>query len=52
MTLMLMEIFLKNELEIDTDEFGTAVMVAFGYRKDAQKEKTRQDIDTVTSWYN
>ena len=47
-----MEIFLKDELKIDTDEFGTAVMVAFGYRKDAQKEKTRQDIDTVTSWYN
>lgn len=48
-----MEAFLKNELSIDTDEFGTAVMVAFGYRKDEPKRaKIRQNLDAITSWYN
>ena len=45
--------FLKNELGIDTDEFGASVMVAFGYRKDAPKrEKVRQELADVTAWYN
>ena len=48
-----MESFLKNELGIDTQEFGTAVMVAFGYRKDEPKRaKIRQNLDAISSWYN
>ena len=45
--------FLKDELGIDTEEFGAAVMVAFGYRKDEPKrEKDRQVLEAVTAWYN
>jgi len=45
--------FLKNELNIDTDEYGISIMVPFGYRKTAPKhEKVRQDMQSVTSWYN
>ncbi len=47
------EEFLKNDLGIDIEEFGASVMVPFGYRKDAPKhEKVRQDIDTVSQWFN
>lgn len=47
------EAFLKDELGIDTEEFGAAVMVGFGYRKDAPKrEKDRQKLEAVTAWYN
>jgi len=47
------EAFLKDELKIDTEEFGAAVMVAFGYRKDEEKrEKSRQELETVTTWYD
>lgn len=48
----LTQAFLKDELNIDTEEFGSAVMVAFGYRKEEPREKTRQDIEAVTAWYN
>ncbi len=48
----LTEAFLRDDLGVDTGEFGAAVMVCFGYRKDAPKhEKVRQDINTVTSWF-
>lgn len=44
--------FLKDELNIDTEEFGASVMVPFGYRKvEPSREKTRQTVSTVTSWY-
>ena len=46
-----MEVFLRDELKIDTEEFGASVMVAFGYRSNPPKEKVRQDLDAVTSWY-
>jgi len=46
------EAFLKNDLGIDTQEFGISVMLPFGYRKEAPKhEKSRQNLSTVTSWY-
>lgn len=49
----LTEEFMQNELNIDTEEFGPAVMVAFGYRKDEPKhEKNRQDMDAIVSWFN
>lgn len=44
--------FLSEELGIDTDEFGVSVMAVFGYRKDEEKrEKTRQELKDVVSWY-
>jgi len=47
------EAFLKDELKIDTEEFGPAVLVAFGYRKeDPKRDKDRQPLEVVTSWYN
>lgn len=48
----LTEAFLRDALGIDTDEFGASVMVAFGYRKNAPREKTRQKLSEVTAWYN
>ncbi|QSZ41087.1 NAD(P)H-dependent oxidoreductase [Sulfurimonas aquatica] len=47
------EDFLRDELKIDTEEFGAAVMLAFGYRKDEpSREKARQEMDSITQWYN
>ncbi len=43
--------FIKNELKIDTQKYGVACMVAFGYRKTEPREKTRQDINAITKWY-
>lgn len=49
----LTEKFLAEELDIDTTEYGPAVMLAFGYRKDAPKhEKVRQKTQAITAWYN
>ncbi|WP_373069422.1 NAD(P)H-dependent oxidoreductase [Sulfurimonas sp.] len=45
------EEFLSSELNIDTNEFGLSVMVAFGYRKNSQNEKTRQSLDEVVVNY-
>jgi len=48
----LTEKFLQEELKIDTEEFGPAVMVAFGYRKNEPKRgKDRQSLDDITVWY-
>lgn len=43
--------FIQQELGIDTDQFAPAVMVAFGYRKEEPRPKSRQALDDVTSWY-
>lgn len=49
----LTEQFLQEDLGIDTEEFGASVMVAFGYRKtQPSREKVRQDVDTISRWYN
>jgi len=45
------EALMAEEFSIDTDEFGVAVMVAFGYRIEEQKLKTRQSIEEITQWY-
>ena len=51
--LKLTEDFLKDKLNIDTEEYGASVMVPFGYRKNnPSREKSRQSIDTVTQWHN
>lgn len=48
----LTEKFLSEELGIDTNEFGASVMVPFGYRVNSPKrEKSRQSIETVSTWY-
>lgn len=44
--------FIKEELNIDTEEFGVSCMVAFGYRKIEPREKTRQEINDLVKWYN
>jgi nitroreductase len=44
--------FLKDELGVDTDEFGISVMVAFGYRKNEQKNKTRQTLEDLVVHYD
>lgn len=46
------EAFLKDELNIDPEEFGASVMVAFGHRKQEPKEKLRQELEAVNAWYN
>ena len=46
------EAFLKDELNIDTDNFGVSVMVAFGYRKNEQKEKSRQSLDDIVDIFD
>lgn len=35
---------------LDTEKFGLAVMVAFGYRINPQPAKTRQSMEEVVSW--
>jgi len=45
--------FIVNELGIDGEEFGVAVMTAFGYRKEnPSREKSRQTLEAVATWYN
>lgn len=46
-----MERVLRADFDVDTTEFGVAVMVSFGYRVDEQREKTRQTLDEITEWY-
>lgn len=44
--------FIKEELDINTDEFGVSVMLALGYRKNQPvREKTRQNLEDITKWY-
>jgi nitroreductase len=42
---------LADEFNIDTSVFQVSYMVAFGYRKDPQRVKTRQPIDDIVTWY-
>ena len=42
---------LKTDFNIDTSLFKVVHMVAFGYRKDPQNEKTRQRLDDISTWY-
>lgn len=46
-----MEILMTDDFGIDCAEFGVACMVAFGYRVDEQKNKTRQDINEIIQWF-
>jgi len=43
---------LEDDFKIDTEEFGISSMIAFGYRKEEpSREKTRQNIDDISTWY-
>ncbi len=42
---------LATDFNIDTSSYQVAYMLAFGYRKDPQNEKTRQKLDDIVSWY-
>jgi len=45
------EAILKEEGVLDTNEFGVAVMVAFGYKKaDLDWPKTRRPLEEVVQW--
>ena len=45
------ETFINEELGIDTNEFGLSVMVAFGYRKQEPRGKSRLPMEAITLWY-
>jgi len=47
-----MEILMTDDFGIDSAEFGVTCMVAFGYRVDEQRNKTRQDINEITQWFS
>jgi hypothetical protein len=42
---------ISSDFGIESEEYGVAVMVAFGYRVNAQPVKTRQTLEDVVSWY-
>jgi len=43
---------LEKDLGIDTQKFGIACMVAFGYRKTEPAAKTRQSLEKIVTWYS
>jgi len=45
------EAVMKNYFGIDPQRFGVSCMVAFGYRKDEPRPKTRQPMDKISEWY-
>ena len=45
------EKLMQDKFDIDSEIFGVSVMVAFGYRKIAQKKKTRQAMKDIVKWY-
>ncbi len=47
-----MEKLMADDFGIDHTEFGVTCMVAFGYRIDKQRNKTRQEINEITRWFN
>lgn len=42
---------LASDFNIDTSLYQVAYMVAFGYRKNPQNEKTRQALKDISTWY-
>ena len=47
-----LEKIISGSLNINMEQFGVSCMVAFGYRINGQKPKTRMPIDEVINWYN
>ncbi len=45
------EALLREKFGIDTDKYGLAFMIAFGYRKnDPAHEKSRRNFDDIVTW--
>ncbi len=44
------EKILKEELDIDTEKYGLSYMVAFGYRLNEPRAKTRRLLDDIVTW--
>ncbi|WP_366139570.1 NAD(P)H-dependent oxidoreductase [uncultured Tenacibaculum sp.] len=44
------EALLKEKFDIDTTKFGLSYMVAFGYRKEEPREKTRRTLENIVTW--
>lgn len=42
---------LGDELGVDTSEYRVAYMLAFGYRVNPQKSKTRQSAEEIIEWF-
>ncbi|MBC7388554.1 MAG: NAD(P)H-dependent oxidoreductase [Opitutaceae bacterium] len=47
-----LEKILAKDFNINMEQFGVSCMVAFGFRVNEQKPKTRQPIEDVIKWYN
>jgi nitroreductase len=46
-----LETLLAREIGLNLEHYGVAYLVAFGYRKNPPKEKTRQAIEKVVEYY-
>ena len=44
------EAILAKHFEVNTDQYGLSYMVAFGYRKEEPRPKTRRELSQVVSW--
>ncbi|MDY7395272.1 NAD(P)H-dependent oxidoreductase [Aureibaculum sp. 2210JD6-5] len=44
------ELILKNDLGIDTTQYGLSYMVAFGYRVNEPRPKTRRELSEIISY--
>lgn len=44
------EDILKNELQIDTNKYGLSYMIAFGYRVNEPRPKTRRSINDIITY--
>jgi len=43
-------LILQQDFDIDIAQYGASYMVAFGYRMNEQKIKTRRKTDEVITW--
>jgi nitroreductase len=46
-----LEALLAQEIDLNLEQFSVAYLVAFGYRKNPPKEKTRQAMEKVVEYY-
>ena len=41
---------LQEKFGIDTEKYGLSYMVAFGYRKNEPREKSRRTLENIVTW--
>jgi nitroreductase len=46
-----LEALLAQEIDLNLEQFSVAYLVAFGYRKNQPRAKTRQPIDKIVEYY-